>query len=144
MTRNTLEQTLKDLQSQLIRRRRRRGMNLVEVVIVIAIILIIISVLGFAASSVFSNSKVSSTRMQIDGLGSVVTSYMYQVNKGKPPGSLKDLPDLTEDQLMDAWGNEFEFSVPGPGNNAFDIVSYGEDGQEGGTGRAADILYSDK
>ena len=47
------------------RRRRRRGLNLVEVVIVIAIILIIIGVLGFAASSVFSNSKVSTTQMQI-------------------------------------------------------------------------------
>ena len=126
------------------RRRRRRGLNLVEVVIVIAIILIIIGVLGFAASSVFNNSKVSTTQMQIDGLGTSVTSYMYQVNKGKPPASLKDLPDLTEDQLKDAWGNEFEFVAPGPGNHAFDIISYGEDGQEGGAGRAADIRYSEK
>ena len=126
------------------RRRRRRGLNLVEVVIVIAIILIIIGVLGFAASSVFSNSKVSTTQMQIDGLGTTVTSYMYQVNKGKPPASLKELPDLTEDQLLDAWGNEIELVVPGPGNNAFDLVSFGEDGQEGGTGRARDIRYSEK
>ena len=124
-------------------RRNRRGMNLVEVVIVIAIILIIIGVLGFAASSVFSNSKVSSTRMEMNGLGTSVTSYMFQINRGKPPASLKDLPDVTESQLVDEWGNEYEYVVPGPGNNPFDIVSYGEDGQEGGSGRAADLRYSD-
>lgn len=142
-----------DLQKQLRRlatwtrsersRRNRRGMNLVEVVIVIAIILIIMGVLGFAASSVFSNSKVSATTMEMNGLGSTVTSYMFQINRGKPPASLKDLPDVTEAQLTDAWGNEYEYVVPGPGNNPFDIISYGEDGQEGGTARAADIRYSD-
>jgi general secretion pathway protein G len=126
------------------RRRSRRGMNLVEVVIVIAIILIIIGVLGFAASQVYNNSKVSSTQMEMNGLGTAVTSHMFQVNKGQPPASLKDLSDLTELQLEDAWGNEYEYVVPGPGNNEFDIISYGEDGQEGGTGRAADIRYSDK
>jgi len=126
------------------RRRGRRGMNLVEVVIVIAIILIIIGVLGFAAMSVFNNSKVSTTQLQVNNLGTAVTSYMFQVNKGKPPASLKELPDLTEDQFVDAWGNELEFVAPGPGNHAFDIISYGEDGQEGGVGRAQDIRYSEK
>ena len=111
--------------------------------LVIAIILIIMGVLGFAASSVFSNSKVSATAMEMNGLGSTVTSYMFQINRGKPPASLKELPDVTEAQLTDAWGNEYEYVVPGPGNSPFDIISYGEDGQEGGTARAADIRFSD-
>ena len=38
----------------------------------------------------------------------------------------------------DPWGNAYVYRAPGE-HGAYDIVSYGSDGQEGGTGTASDI-----
>jgi general secretion pathway protein G len=39
---------------------------------------------------------------------------------------------------LDPWGKAYVYRSPGEHAN-FDIVSYGADGQEGGTGPASDI-----
>ena len=38
----------------------------------------------------------------------------------------------------DPWGNPYVYRSPGQ-HGTYDIISYGADGQEGGTGTAADI-----
>jgi general secretion pathway protein G len=38
----------------------------------------------------------------------------------------------------DPWGHSYVYRMPGE-HGAYDIVSYGSDGQEGGTGTAADV-----
>jgi len=43
------------------------------------------------------------------------------------------------DDLVDPWGNPFEILVPGDINSTFDIISWGEDGEQGGEGNSADI-----
>ena len=48
-----------------IRRRGRRGMSLVEVMVVIAIILTLMSVIGYGVMSVFQNSRVDTTKLQM-------------------------------------------------------------------------------
>ena len=123
------------------RRRRRRGMNLLEVVIVIAIILIIVGVLGVGAVQIFGQSKYAATKIEIQGLGQNVTSQMLLM--GTKPSSLKDISGIKESQLKDAWNNEYVLEVPGPDGADFDIVSYGADGTEGGTGEDADIRLSE-
>ena len=42
-------------------------------------------------------------------------------------------------QYFDPWGKPYLYRSPGR-NGAYDIVSYGSDGQEGGTGVAADVI----
>ncbi len=49
-----------------------------------------------------------------------------------------------EDVPRDSWGNEFVYVSPGPNGTPYDIISYGSDGQEGGTGNAADIKWSEE
>jgi general secretion pathway protein G len=39
----------------------------------------------------------------------------------------------------DPWGKEYVYRSPGE-HGPYDIMSYGSDGQEGGTGTAADIV----
>jgi general secretion pathway protein G len=39
----------------------------------------------------------------------------------------------------DPWGNKFIYLSPGVHNNDYDLVSYGKDGEQGGTGDNADI-----
>ena len=45
---------------------------------------------------------------------------------------------LTSD-LKDPWNHEYIYLYPGT-HSAYDIISYGADGQQGGTGANADIL----
>jgi general secretion pathway protein G len=43
----------------------------------------------------------------------------------------------------DPWQRDFVYAVPGPDGAAFEILSYGADGEPGGTGDAADISSAD-
>ena len=59
----------------------------------------------------------------------------HRVN-GRYPDTLGDLPSGTA--TKDAWGNDLVYRMPGSGND-YDLVSYGADGEEGGTDVNADI-----
>ena len=50
--------------------------------------------------------------------------------------------DYIEEVPLDAWDREFIYNVPGMRGARFDIVSYGDDGQEGGEDFAADLWSS--
>ena len=39
----------------------------------------------------------------------------------------------------DAWGNDFVYVSPGPDGRDYDLISYGRDGVQGGTGNNEDI-----
>jgi general secretion pathway protein G len=54
----------------------------------------------------------------------------------RPEGYLKQLP-------KDPWGNPYVYTSPGTNGAPFDLMSYGADGQLGGTGNDADILLKD-
>jgi len=43
----------------------------------------------------------------------------------------------------DPWGNEYAYVCPGTQGHDYEIISYGEDGQAGGSGYAADIVSWD-
>ena len=43
----------------------------------------------------------------------------------------------------DPWGNDYLYFAPGRGGEAFEIVSYGSDGQPGGENDASDLSSSD-
>ncbi|MCM8822806.1 MAG: type II secretion system major pseudopilin GspG [Candidatus Omnitrophica bacterium] len=44
---------------------------------------------------------------------------------------------------LDPWGHPYVYLSPGRNGEDYEIVSYGKDGQEGGTGYDADISSSD-
>ena len=69
-------------------------------------------------------------------------------NGGKYPDSLEVLvtPDTNGQTFLegtrvpkDAWGHEYFYEPPGPGNPYPLVRSYGKDGQPGGEGDDADI-----
>jgi len=123
-------------------RRGRKGMNLIEIMIVVAIIVILIGVLSVAAFQAWESFKASNTKLIISQLGQLTMTHMM-LGGNKVPGSIKDVEGVKENMMVDGWGREFEFVAPGPNNEPFDIVSYGRDGSEGGTGLDADIRYSE-
>jgi general secretion pathway protein G len=44
----------------------------------------------------------------------------------------------------DPWGRPYVFLAPGPDGEAFEIISYGADGEPGGEGENADISSEGK
>ena len=46
-------------------------------------------------------------------------------------------------EMVDPWGNPYEYRVPGPSGLPFVVTSFGADGREGGEGENRDISSVD-
>ncbi len=125
----------------LARKAARRGMSLVEVMVVIVIILTLTGVLTYGVMTVFGQSQADTTRLMMGKVAQQIE--IYGMRKGYPSnqeGLSKVFPD---GMPKDSWDNEFIYITPGPNGRKFDLISYGADGKEGGTGVNEDIRYSD-
>jgi general secretion pathway protein G len=118
-------------------------MSLVEVMVVIAIILTLMSILAYGVFSIFTESKVGTSRLQMMKIAERVDVYMLR--KKKPPSTGDGLGAVygTEPVPSDSWGNEYVYVSPGPNGKPYDLISLGADGQEGGEGNDADIKLSE-
>lgn len=133
-------------------RQVRRGFTIIEVLVIIVIIGVIAAVvaprlinrIGQAKTSVAANNAASlATAMktyQIDcGLPESGASLAVLFEKPGNAESWKGPYINNADELKDPWGNPFVLVIPGVKNVDFDVVSYGADGQPGGTGDNEDI-----
>jgi len=137
---------------QSVRRLAERGFTLVEMLVVISIIALIMSLVGPRVLNFFSESKVKAAKIQIESLTSALDLYALDTghypssSEGlealmQPPGSVASWngPYLKGTVIpKDPWGRSYIYRSPGQ-HGSYDILSYGADGQEGGTGAAADI-----
>ena len=132
--------------------RAQRGFTLVELLVVITIIALIMGIVGPRVLNYLSESKAKAAKIQIESFASALDLYYLDV--GRYPGGSEGLaalvrrpgnvaswngPYLKGGQVPpDPWGNPYVYRSPGQ-NGAYDILSYGSDGTEGGTGAAQDI-----
>lgn len=130
-------------------RATRGGFSLAELMVVIVII-------GLLATLVVPNvlDKLKSANkgvavVDIRTIAGALDAYALE-NGGRYPDSLEALvtPDDTgrtylnmEIVPLDPWGNEYQYEPPGPGSAKPRIYSFGEDGEIGGEGDAAEITY---
>jgi general secretion pathway protein G len=133
-------------------RRAERGFTLVEMLVVITIIALIMSLVGPRVLNYLSDSKVKAAKIQIESLSTALDLYFRDT--GQYPTSSEGLTALVERPggapfwngpylkgtaiPKDPWGHAYLYRSPSE-HGAYDIVSYGSDGQEGGVGAAADI-----
>ena len=131
---------------------RSRGFTLLELLVVMVIIGLLA---GFVAPRYFAQvgkSRVKAARAQIDALDKALEQY--RLDTGRLPTSEEGLlalqtapqgvsnwegPYLKKDVPVDPWGHPYVYVQPGTHQNDFDLLSYGRDGQPGGTGEDADI-----
>jgi general secretion pathway protein G len=134
------------------RKRSQRGFTLVEMLVVITIIGLIMSLVGPRVLNYLSEAKVKSARIQIQSLVSALD--LFYLDAGRYPSSSEGLNALVRPTSglaawngpylkggsvpSDPWGRPYLYRSPGE-HGPYDIISYGSDGQEGGTGTAADI-----
>jgi general secretion pathway protein G len=134
-------------------RRAEHGFTLVEILVVITIIGLIMALVGPRVINYLGEAKVKAAKIQIESFSSALD--LYYLDAGRYPSSSEGLAALAQRPggasawngpyvkggfvPNDPWGHPYVYRAPGE-HGAYDIVSYGSDGQEGGTGTAADIV----
>jgi len=126
------------------------GFSLIEIIIVTVLIG---GIVAFAATQILGGSdkaKYNLAKAQIQTVAQKVQSF--ETDTGGLPASLDDLvsepgnaegwlgPYAKAAELKDPWKRALEYRVPGE-TGPFDLVSYGADGQAGGSSVDADIAY---
>jgi general secretion pathway protein G len=127
-----------------------RGMTLIEILVVLVILGLIatavaVNVVGRAASARTDRAKTDVQRIASDGIEA------FKVMRGRYPSTEEGLqlliqekflkPNSPEGKLKDPWDRDYVYLQPGQAHpDAFDVKSYGADGQPGGEGENADIV----
>jgi general secretion pathway protein G len=133
------------------RRHGEAGFTLVEMLVVITIIGLIMALVGPRVLTYLSDSKAKAAKIQIESFSSALDLYFLDL--GRYPTSNEGLAALTQSNNAqgwngpylrggvvpsDPWGHGYVYRSPGE-RAPFEIISLGSDGQEGGSGTAADI-----
>ena len=130
----------------------QQGFTLVEMLVVITIIGLIMGLIGPRVLNYLSESKIKAAKIQLQSFGSALD--LFYLDAGRFPSTAEGLAALVRrtpgvaawngpylkggNVPNDPWSKPYIYRAPGE-RGAYDIMSYGSDGQEGGTGTAADI-----
>ena len=131
---------------------RKKWFTMIEMVVVI----VIIATLAAGATPLYfeyvKKSQVSAAKLQIGLIEQAI--FNFRLDTGKLPDQSRGLENLITNLgnhkkwkgpylkggaiPPDPWGNEYVYKKPGD-HGEFDLISYGADGQPGGSGEDADI-----
>ncbi|MEX2606417.1 MAG: type II secretion system major pseudopilin GspG [Kiritimatiellia bacterium] len=142
-------------------RTQKNGFSLIEVLVALVIIAIMGSVVALNLVGTTDEANITSTRAEINTLAGALT--LYQSQQGVLPSQQQGLEALvrapttppapprypqggyltSREVPTDAWGRPYVYLIPGRENEPFELISYGADGLEGGTGANADLSSAD-
>ena len=121
--------------------------TLMEMAVVVAIIALTATIVTPVYFNHVKKARVSTARTQIALLEQAIMDFRLDVGSlppsldalSKNPGDEKwNGPYLKRAVPKDPWGGNYIYTVPGT-HGEFDLISYGADKQQGGTGESADI-----
>ena len=143
---------LKDEQRQSRQSSGEAGFTLVEMLVVITIIGLIMGLIGPRVLNYLNESKVKTARIQLQSFSSALD--LFYLDAGRYPTTAEGLGALVQrtpgiaawngpylkggNVPNDPWNHPYVYRAPGE-RGPYNILSYGADGQEGGSGLAADI-----
>lgn len=131
--------------------RGQRGFTLLELLVVMVIIGLLAAYVAPRYFSQVGRSEVRSAQAQIAALRNALDAY--RLDAGSYPTTEQGLaalttrpqnvprwngPYLQRGVPPDPWGKPYQYKSPGE-HGEFDLLSFGKDGQPGGSDEAADI-----
>ena len=136
------------------------GFTLLEILVVVLIITILATLVGINVIPELGKSKAAVAQAQIGTFRTALN--MYRMNHGQYPTQSQGLMALVEVPVsppipdrypetgyletrrlpLDPWNHDYVYVVPGPDREAYEIISYGADGEPEGEGENADIRSS--
>ena len=138
----------------------KSGFSLVELLVAVSIMLVLAGTV--AVNLIWAPGKARVARAESDIATLKTAVRLYESDNFAIPTQRQGLESLVArptseplpknwriggyidrtDLPSDPWGNEYLYFAPGRNGEAFEIVSYGSDGQPGGDGDASDISSS--
>lgn len=128
---------------------RMRAFTLFELLVVMAILAVIVAIVAPNLIGKADDANIQAARVQLEQVSGAID--LYRLETGSYPPDLQALlepppglerwngPYLRKRSLLtDPWRQPLGYRQPGE-HGAFDVLSYGADGQPGGTGSSADI-----
>lgn len=128
------------------------GLTLLELLVVVTILVVLTVAIGTVALNYLGSAKSDAARLQMTQIETGLD--LYRLDMGQYPSGQEGLDALNTrpagadnwrgpyvkkaTALVDPWGATFIYRVPGT-DGAYDLISLGSDGVEGGEGDAADI-----
>ncbi len=138
------------------RNKKKRGFSLIEIMVVIIIIGLLAGIVGVSVFQQVTTAQVDTTTTNIRNLQQAID--LYRLNNFSYPTTEQGLKALKEKPEVgkipknwngpyiqgslpaDGWGNEFQYTSDG---KDYEIMSYGADGEEGGTEENSDLSSKD-
>ena len=130
-------------------------MTLIEILVVLVLIGIVLGIVGGNFIGRGEKAKADAAKIEIGQIGQALD--LYKLETGRYPSSSDGLQALVtapggasnwngpywkKSQIpKDPWGNDYRYTSPGQ-KGAYDILSLGADGKEGGEGSNKDIASS--
>jgi general secretion pathway protein G len=149
-------ETLRLPTQALVRRVQRAadpGFTLIELLVVLTIIGLIVGLVGPRVLGYLAESRSKTAKLQIESFSSSLD--LFYLDTGRYPTTSEGLNALAERPAdvtvwngpylkggrvpLDPWGNAYQYRSPVDHTPPYEILSFGSDGREGGTGNAADI-----
>jgi general secretion pathway protein G len=133
-----------------LRRATARGMTLIEIMVVLVIIGLIASVVAVNVINRQREAEIKKAKTDVQNISSQGVDA-FRVMRGRYPSTEEGLkilvqegflkPNTEKGTLVDPWQREYIYLYPGQTHaDAYDVKSYGPDGQPGGDGDNADIV----
>ena len=135
---------------------RERGMTLIEILVVLTLIGVVLGIVGSNYLGKSEQAKAKAAKIEIDQISQALDLFKLEIGRypttqeglqalvSAPPGVTNWAGPYWKKSTVptDPWGHEYKYAAPG-GHGAYDIVSLGADGVEGGEGSNKDITNSE-
>lgn len=116
--------------------RPRRAFSLIEIMVVVVIIGMLAAAVAIRVSVYVDKARTNRAKSDLATLVSAIEAFY--ASSGRYPTNDEGLSVLAVKSVRDPWKRSYQYNSPAQAH-PYEVVCYGADGRDGGTGIDADI-----